>query len=456
MFTRGRSIAFTLTILFATPAVHAQTPSEQPARADDSPRLVLVCGTLLATPGEAPLRDAVVVIAGDRIRRVLTDRESFERYVARIDGVSVLDLREMFVMPGLIDCHTHITSQMSRDSRLRNVEETDADAALNGAVYARRTLEAGFTTIRNVGSSGDAAFALRDAIDAGKTLGPRILEAGESISPTGGHSDSTHGYRDDLWDVPGPTQGIADGADACRQAVRHQVKRGADVIKLTATGGVLSATASGTEQQFFEDELRAIVQTAHLLGKRVAAHAHGARGIHAALRAGVDSIEHGTYVDDEAISLFRETGAYLVPTILAGVTVAERAREEGYYHRAVAAKALEVGPLIQDAFGRAWRGGVKIAFGTDSGVSEHGLNAREFELMVEAGMPPAEAIRAATVNAADLLGWSDRVGRVAPEFYADLIAVDGDPIASISELRDVDVVIKGGDVIVSPRADAEN
>lgn len=417
-------------------------PATGEPAANQPPVTAILCGRLLVVPGEEVIEGAAVIVREGRIVEVLRrGRSAVER---QYPGAQIIDLSDKFVLPGLIDCHTHITSEMSRDSRLRSVEDSDADAALNGVVYARRTIEAGFTTIRNVGSSGDAAFALRDAINAGKVIGPRILEAGESISPTGGHSDGTHGFREDVWDVPGPMVGIADGADEVRKAVRNQVKRGADVIKLTATGGVLSATASGVEQQFFMDELEAIVETAHLLGKKVAAHAHGANGIKAALRAGVDSIEHGTYVDEECIALFNETGAYLVPTVLAGVTVAERAMEEGYYIAAVRDKALAVGPLIQDAFGRAYRGGVKIAFGTDSGVSRHGDNGREFVLMVEAGMPAEEAIIAATINAADLCGLSDQVGTLVPGKLADLIAVDGNPLEDISELQRVVWVMKDG------------
>ena len=245
-------------------------------------------------------------------------------------------------------------------------------------------------------------------------------------------------------------QGIADGPAACRKAVRAQVKRGADVIKLTATGGVLSATAAGTEQQFFDDELYAIVETAHLLRRKVAAHAHGTNGINAALRAGVDSIEHGTFLDDESISLFRKTGAFLVPTILAGKTVTEKARIDGYYPAPVAEKARRVGPVIQDAFARAHRGGVRIAFGTDSGVSAHGDNARELLLMVEAGMSPADAIVSATINAAELLGLSDTIGTVEPGKAADLIATTGDPLVEISQLQRVVFVMRAGKVYKRP------
>jgi len=418
----------------------------------DSPATVILCGHLLATPGERPLRNAVVVVERGRIAEIRSD-VPFDRDradIARVPGSQVIDLRDKFVLPGLIDCHTHITTEYTRDVRLRRLEESDADNAIAGVAFAKRTLEAGFTTIRNVGSSGDAAFALRDAINAGLVRGPRILVAGESISPTGGHSDGTHGYREDLWDVPGAIEGIADGEAECRKAVRAQVKRGADVIKLTATGGVLSATAAGTDQQFFDDELKAIVETAHMLGRKVAAHAHGADGIKAALRAGVDSIEHGTFIDDEAISLFRESGAYLVPTILAGVWVAEMAEDEGYYPPMVADKARRVGPEIQGAFARAYKGGVKIAFGTDSGVSPHGMNARELELMVEAGMPPREAIKAATINAADLCGLLDQIGTVEPGKLADIIAVDKNPLDEISALRSISFIMKDGEVIKGP------
>ncbi len=406
---------------------------------------IIHCGMLLAVPGKAPHSNVSIIVKNGRIVEV---RSGFIGADALTEAgeakVETIDLCDSFVMPGLIDCHTHITGEYTADVRLRRVQETDADSAINGVVYARRTLEAGFTTIRNVGSNGDAAFALRDAIKAGVVVGPRILVAGESISPTGGHSDSTLGYRADLFDTPGPMQGIADGPAACRQAVRAQVKRGADVIKLTATGGVLSATAAGTEQQFFDDELRAIIETAHLLGRKVAAHAHGTKGINAALRAGVDSIEHGTFLDDESISLFNDTGAFLVPTILAGKTVTQHAQEVGYYPASVAEKAKAVGPVIQSAFAKAVRGGVRIAFGTDSGVSEHGRNAQEFALMVEAGMGEMQAIIAATINAAKLLGLSDEIGTIEPGKAADIIAVDTNPLTDITALQHVRFVMRHG------------
>jgi len=410
---------------------------------------VLHCGGAVTVPGE-PVRTEISILVEDGvIARVADGYQSPGDLGADAARTRVVDLRSMHVLPGLIDCHTHITSNLTPDIRLRRVSETDADAALLGVAHAKRTLMAGFTTIRNVGSSGDAAFALRDAIERGLIPGPRILVAGESISPTGGHSDSTLGYREDLFEMPGAMEAIADGVAESRKAVRAQVKRGADLIKLTATGGVLSNTAAGVEQQFFMDELRAIVETGHLLGRRVAAHAHGATGIKAALRAGVDSIEHGTYLDDEAIELFIETGAYLVPTIHAGKFVAEKAEVEGYFPPPVRHKAAAVGPQIQGSFARAHRAGVRIAFGTDVGVGEHGTNAMEFVYMSEAGMSPSDCLVAPTANAADLCGISDLVGTLEPGKAADIIAVRGDPNRSVEPLLDVRWVMRDGRVFKS-------
>jgi imidazolonepropionase-like amidohydrolase len=407
------------------------------------------CGTLLDVPGNAPKRNATIVVRDGVIVEV---RSGFATPSQAGDAkASIVDLSGLFVMPGMIDCHVHITGEMSPDARLRAVQETDADGALNGVVYARRTVDAGFTTVRDVGASGDAIFALRDAINARKVVGPRILAAGEAITPTGGHGDGTHGYRDDLFDYPTPFVGVADGPYEARKAVRHQVKRGADLIKLTATGGVLSATAQGTGQQFFEDELAAIVETSHALGRKVAAHAHGADGIKAALRAGVDSIEHGSYLDDEAIALFKEKGAYLVPTVFAGETVANLGMKDGYFIPAVRDKALAVGPVMLGALGKAHRAGVKIAFGTDCGVGPHGQNGRELELMVEAGMSNVEVIKSATIVAAELCGLEAKIGTLEKGKAADFIAVAGSPLDDISVLREVRVVARDGVVVKDAR-----
>ncbi len=409
---------------------------------------VLHVGRLLAVPGEAPIERATVVVKDGRIAEVLGGYAApGELAGAREATITLIDLTEAFVTPGFIDCHTHITMEMSPKIRMEWVQLSEADWALRGAAYAKRTLEAGFTTIRNVGSNERAAFALRDAIEAGHVPGPRILCAGHSITPTGGHGD-THGYREDLFELPTAFQGVADGVDGCRKAVRAQVKRGADVIKITATGGVLSATNAGTEQQFFDDELEAIVETAHLLGRTVAAHAHGTAGINAALRAGVDSIEHGSLLDEESISLFKKTGAYLVPTLMAGeVVVAVATNFPDEFPAAVREKALMIGPAMMKSLGNAHREGVRIAFGTDSGVSAHGDNAREFELMVEAGMSEMDAIHAATINAAKLCGIEDEVGTIEVGKAADLVAVQGDPLKDIGALKEVMFVMRGGEVV---------
>lgn len=406
------------------------------------------CGSLLDVPGKAARGNSTLIVKNDIVERVVDGYAAVETVVpAELrSGATVIDLKNRYVLPGLIDCHVHLTFETSADARLRGLTESDAAMVLNGLVYARRTLDAGFTTVRDVGSQRDICFALRDAINAGKVLGPRILASGEAISPTGGHGDNTNGMRDDVLAVPGPIQGVADGVDACRLAVRNQVKHGADLIKCTATGGVLSNIGAGLEQQFFDDELKAIVDTAHLLGKKVAAHAHGTHGINAALRAGVDSIEHGTYLDDESVRLFKEKGAYYVPTITAGKTVTEYAAFPRYYSAAVVPKAREVGPKIQGAFTRAYKGGVKIAFGTDAGVFPHGANAVEFRFMNEGGMSGAECIVAATINAADLLAISSKVGTLEPGKSADVIATAGDPTRDVAELQSIRFVMTRGTV----------
>jgi len=401
--------------------------------------VVIHAGRLLDGVGTSPREKASVLIAGDRIASV-------QDGWATPAGANVIDLRTSTVMPGFIDSHTHITGEGTGNAIVRAVTETPLDDAVRSTVYARRTLEAGFTTIRNVGAEGGADVALKRAIESELVVGPRIWTARTVLSITGGHGDQG-GLRPDLWVAPTWMDGIIDSADEARKAVRYQHKYGADLIKITATGGVLSIGDSGDAQQFTDEEMRAIVEAAHLLGMKVAAHAHGKAGIHAAIRAGVDSIEHGTYGDAESFTLYKERGTYLVPTILAGKTVAEMATIPGHFHPTVRAKAARIGPLIQDMFKQAYAAGVKIAFGTDSGVSNHGENAREFGYMVEAGMPAAEAILAATRNAADLLGAADRVGSLQPGRFADVIAVAGNPVMDISELRRVTFVMKGGKIM---------
>ncbi len=435
-------------VLLAQPSTAVDAPAP-------APRVTLVrCGTLLAVPGQPPRTNCTLVISGDRVAQVL---DGLDARPATGDSVNIreIDCRELFVLPGLIDCHVHLTFQQSADSRLRRVTEGPADAALRGVGYARATIEAGFTSVRDVGGPAEAIIPLRDAIQRGDIVGPRVITSGKSISVTGGHADPTNGYIGLA--PPTPLEGVADGPDACRQAVRHQIKLGADLIKITATGGVLSVSTAGTAQHFTNEELEALVQTSHAMGRKVAAHAHGTDGINAALKAGCDSIEHATFQDAESIALFKSTGAYYVPTLLAGATVVENAQKPGYYHRAVVAKALLTGPAMTETFRRAHEAGVKIAFGTDAGIFDHGTNAREFQLMVDAGMPPARAIIAATVDAARLCGrfpgssGSGEVGVLAPDAFADFIAVTSDPTKDVSVLRSITLVAKGGEVIIDRR-----
>jgi len=418
---------------------------------------VLVLLWLVSAPAQTPKAD-VVIQAGrliDGVAAMARERATIfitgDRITAVQDGwqtsgdARVIDLKNATVLPGLIDSHTHITSEGTGNAIVRAATETPLDDAVRSTLYAKRTLEAGFTTIRNVGADGGADVALKRAINLGLVPGPRMWTARTVLSITGGHGDS-NGLRPDLWAAPTWMDGIVDSADDARKAVRYQHKYGADLIKITATGGVLSIGDSGSAQQFTNAEMQAIVEAAHLLGLKVAAHAHGKQGIESAVRAGVDSIEHGTYADDETFRLMKEHNTYLVPTILAGKTVAEMATIPNHFEPSVQAKAATIGPLIQGMFKRAYAAGVKVAFGTDSGVSNHGENAREFGYMVEAGMPQMEAILAATRGAADLIGASDRIGSIQAGRFADIIAVAGNPLTDISELRRVTFVMKGGTV----------
>jgi imidazolonepropionase-like amidohydrolase len=411
---------------------------------------VVHAGTLLAVPGQPPVRERSLLLRDGRIQEVRAGFVSAAAVGAPGDRVEVIDLSRHFVLPGLVDAHVHITGELGADQKLLRVTRSDAAAALFSVPFLRRTLDAGFTTVRDLGGDVEVVLALRDAVAAGAVDGPRIVAAGSSISATGGHGD-LHGYRDDVLAVFADDS-VCDGADDCRRAVRAQVKHGADVIKVTATGGVLSETAAGTGQQMVDDELAAIVETAHSLGRKVAAHAHGRDGIDAALRAGVDSIEHGTYADDSSFRLYRESGAWLVPTLLAGDTVVKMAETSTFMPPPVREKALRVGRDISEMVRRAHRAGVPIAFGTDSGVSRHGDNGRELVLLVGAGLTPAEAIQTATVNASRLLGLDDRLGTLEPGKLADLVAVSGDPLQDVARLLEVDWVLREGRVVKRPAA----
>ncbi len=398
---------------------------------------VIHAGQVLAIPGEGYLSERTISISDGRITSIARG------YRAAPEGAELIDLSDSYVLPGLIDSHVHILNERNPNSRLAFLTDSDVDAAFRGAMHARRTLEAGFTTVQDVGGANEAVFSLRDAIADGRVDGPRMRAAGKAVTATGGHGDA-NGFSPVMSRIlTGPN--ACDGADDCRRAVRQLVKDGADVIKITATGGVLSNTAAGLEQQLFNDELVAIVEAAESMGRKVTAHAHGKGGIDAALRAGVHSIEHGTYLDDETIELFKSNNATLVPTVLAGVTVTGWTSED-WLPEPSRVKAAQVGPQMLDMLRRAHEGGVRVAFGTDTGVSKHGENAREFSLMVEAGFTPEEAIRAATVIASEHVRMSDQIGTLEAGKYADIVAVDSDPLTDIAELEDIDFVMKGGNV----------
>lgn len=405
-------------------------------------------GTLIAVPGQAPQSNMSILIVDDTIISI-TEGFKDPTAVLTIEEVHLIDLSNYFVLPGLIDCHTHLTGEIlhGAERMRRRMQEGEAHSAIDGVANAKKTVEAGFTTVRNVGSPGSVGLALRDRINAGVIPGPRMFVSGPSVSVTGGHGDPTNSMSPILRpDLPGH-QTTADGPSEARKAVRSRIREGVDLIKITATGGVLSPTAAGVEQQFFDDELESIVQAANMMGRKVTAHAHGTNGINAALRAGVASIEHGTYLDDESIRLFIENDAYLVPTIHAGKFVEEKAKIDGYFPEAIRAKAAAVGPLIQDSFGRAHKAGVMIAFGTDVGVGAHGTNAEEFIYMNEAGMSNEDCLISATINAATLIGAEDKIGTIEAGKAADIIAVDSNPLEDISALLSVDFVMANGKII---------
>jgi imidazolonepropionase-like amidohydrolase len=404
---------------------------------------VIHAGRLLAEPGQPPKGASSIRVAGGKIAAVA------DGFVEPPEGAHTIDLKDAFVLPGLIDCHVHFTLQIGPGYELATVTDSGPKVGLLAAHRARVTVEAGFTTVRDVGARPpEAIFALRTVVAEGRLPGPRILCVGQILSPTGGHGQ-IYGFREDVCACVQSQGGVCDGVDACRRAVRLQVAQGADAIKFVATGGVLSNIRAGVDQQFTTDEIATIIETAHHLGRRVAAHAHGAAGINAALAAGVDSIEHGSFMDDTSIRLFLEKGAWHVPTVIAGMTALEMAEAGGVLSPAQAEKARMVGLRIKQALERSWRAGVKIAFGTDMGVGPHGKNAREFGYMVEAGMSAADAIKAATVSAAELLDIADLAGSVAPGKSADIIAVAGDPLADVAELERVTFVMARGEVMRS-------
>ena len=395
-------------------------------------------GRLIDGVSDAPRERQTVVVDGDRIAAV----ESGFRVAAA--GDLVIDLASATVMPGLMDMHVHLTSEYSRRSEIDSVRKGEADRAYDSVPFAERTLLAGFTTVRNVGDQFNVSIALRRAIEEGKIRGPRVFTSGRSIGSTGGHADASNSWGPFLYSDDPRLNTVCNGPDSCREAVRQRYKDGADSIKITATGGVMSIAKSGTAPQFTDEELAAIIATAHDYGLKVAAHAHGTEGMKRAVRAGIDSIEHGTLMDDETMRLMKQQGTHYVPTISAGRWVYDKAQDPTYFPAIVRPKALAIGPVIQTTFAKAWRAGVTIMFGTDCGVCEHGSNGREFTYMVEAGMPIMAAIRSATIVPARYLGIDDRLGSIEAGKLADIVAVPGDPMTDASVMERVSFVMKEG------------
>lgn len=407
-----------------------------------SAKTLIHAGALIDGRSDTVRRQVTVVVDGDRIAGLA------DGYLAPAAGDTVVDLKSATVLPGLMDMHVHLTIEQSPGTELERATMNAADQAYRSTVYARKTLLAGFTTVRDLGEIGtfNLTPALRDSIAKGWVVGPRMFVAGRLIATTGGHGDPTNGLRQDFQGDPGPKEGVINGADDARKAVRQRYKDRADLIKVTGTGGVLSLATNGQNPQLTDEEFRAVIETAREYGMKVAVHAHGDVGMQRAIRAGADSIEHGTFMSDATIALMKQHGTYYVPTISAGRFVGEKAKIDGYFPAIVRPKAALVGPQIQATFQRAYAAGVKIAFGTDQGVAPHGENATEFIYMVEAGMPPMAAIRSATLEGARLLGVEKDLGTVEAGKLADLVAVPGDPLADITLMTKVSFVMKAGTI----------
>ena len=407
-------------------------------------KTVIHAGYLFNTDNASIEPEMSILIENDIILDVLAG------YISPETDDLYIDLTGYYILPGLIDMHVHLTSQSSSRAYIERTTLNAADYAIRATKNAEKTLLAGFTSVRNLGDADSITISLRNAINKGVALGPRIFSSGTTISTTGGHGDPTNSLNLNFTSDPGPEEGVINGKEEAYKAVRHRYKQDADLIKITATGGVLSNAKNGQNPQMTMDEIKTIVQAAKDYGFKVAAHAHGAEGIKRATQAGVDSIEHGTLMDKEGASLMREKGTYYVPTLLAGKWVADKALIEDYYPPFVEAKALEIGPQLQSTFSMANQAGLKIAFGTDSGVSPHGENAKEFKLMIDAGMSEKEAILSATLNASDLLGKNNEIGSLAQGKLADLIGVSENPLEDITILETVDFVMKGGKVVKQP------
>lgn len=398
-------------------------------------------GNLISAKDNNIRSEMTVIVDGNKIRSVE------KGYLTPSADDKVIDLKDSTLMPGLMDMHTHLSFQHNGPSTyMERFTLNEADYTLKSVAYAEKTLMAGFTSVRNLGDMYNETVALRNAINRGTITGPRVYTAAKSIATTGGHADPSNGVTKKNMGNPGPEEGVINGVADARQAVRQRYKDGADLIKITATGGVLSVAKSGQNPQFMEDELAAIVATAKDYGMKVAVHAHGTEGMERAIKAGVDSIEHGTFMKKSTFKLMKKHGTYYVPTVMAGNWVAEKAKIDGFFPELVRPKAASIGPLIMETFSKAHKAGVNIAFGTDSGVSAHGDNGLEFVLMVEAGMEPVEAIRTATYHGAALLGVLDQLGTVEKDKLADLVAVKGNPSSDITSMQNIHFVMKDGKV----------
>ena len=405
---------------------------------------VIHAGLLIDGESSVPSPEMSIIVEGSKIEAIEAG------FITPDSDDEYIDLVGYTVLPGLMDMHVHLSSEYSKNSYQEKITLNAGDYAIRAVANAEKTLQAGFTTVRNLGDSDGVTISLRNAIQKGIVSGPRIFSSGKTIASSGGHGDSTNSLNKSLTSDPGPAKGIVNSVDDASKAVRYRYKEGADLIKITATGGVLSNAKSGQNPQLTEEEITQIVNIANDYGFKVAAHAHGTEGIKRAVRSGVHSIEHGTLMDAEGMKLMRERGTYYVPTIIAGLWVAEKAKEPDFFPELVRPKAAEIGPKIKVTFGRAYQAGVKIAFGTDTGVSKHGKNATEFRHMVEAGMPPMKAIQSATSEASILLGEQDNLGSLVAGKAADIIAVNGNPLEDISILEDVDFVMKEGVVYKAP------
>lgn len=397
----------------------------------------IYCGELLTMASDKVQKEMTIIIEGAEIRSIK------KGYIDATDTVSVINLKNKTILPGFMDMHVHIEHESNPNRYLNRFTKNEADMALGAVKYCRRTLEAGFTTVRDLGGTG-VNVSLRNAVNTGEIVGPRILTAEKSIATTGGHADPTNGLKAELMGDPGPKEGVMNSIEDAKKAVRQRYKNGADVIKITATGGVLSVAKDGQGPQFTIDEVKAVVDAAKDYGYVTAAHAHGAEGMKRAVLGGIHSIEHGTKMTEEIMDLMIERGTYYVPTISAGKFVAEKAKQPGYYPTIIIPKALEIGPQIQSTFSKAYKYGVKIAFGTDAGVSPHGDNALEFIYMTEVGMTNYDALKSATVNAADLLNISDQYGTIEVGKKADIIALKSNPLENIEATLDVPFVMKDG------------